>query len=157
MKLTYEKNGDYLIPNLTANKEPEQALTKYGLMRKNFLKEHRRGILSGNDTDRGAESTLSAGTGAGRAENGTSDRTDGEGGGSERGTESSRSDELGSEDEQHQTLSGGNRTDRADLHLSREEQSNITMQEPDSDSNSLSGSFRINRRFHRASKGNLMF
>ena len=47
MKLTYEKNGDYLIPNLTANEEPEQALTKYGLMRKNFLKEHRRGIYQG--------------------------------------------------------------------------------------------------------------
>lgn len=97
--------------------------------------------LSGNDTDRGAESTLSAGTGAGRAENGTSDRTDGEVGGSERGIEISRSDGLGSEDEQHQTLSGGNRADRTDLHLSSEEQANITMQEPDSDSNSLSGSF----------------
>ena len=97
--------------------------------------------LSGNDSDRGAESTLSAGTGAGRTENRTSDRTDGEVGRSERGTESSRSDELGSEDEQHQTLSGGNRADRTDLHLSSEEQANITMQEPDSDSNSLSGSF----------------
>ena len=114
--------------------------------------------LSGNDTDRGAESTLSAGTGAGRAENGTSDRTDGEGGGSERGTESSRSDELGSEDEQHQTLSGGNRTDRADLHLSREEQSNITMQEPDSDSNSLSGSFSNKTEdFTELQKGILCF
>ena len=51
--------------------------------------------LSGNDTDRGTESTLSAGTGAGRAENGNADRTDGEVGGSERGTESSRSDALG--------------------------------------------------------------
>lgn len=87
--------------------------------------------LSGNGTDRGAESTLSAGTGAGRTENGTSDRTDGEVGGSERGAESSQSDELGSEDEQHQTLSGGNRVDRTDLHLSSEEQSNITMQEPE--------------------------
>ena len=114
--------------------------------------------LSGNDTDRGAESTLSAGTGAGRAENGTSDRTDGEGGGSERGTESSQSDELGSEDEQHQTLSGGNRTDRADLHLSREEQSNITMQEPDSDSNSLSGSFSNKTEdFTELQKGILCF
>ena len=47
MKLTYEKNGDYLIPNLTPNGEPEQALTKYGLMRKNFLKEHRKGIYQG--------------------------------------------------------------------------------------------------------------
>ena len=114
--------------------------------------------LSGNDTDRGAESTLSAGTGAGRTENGTSDRTDGEVGGSERGTESNQSDELGSEDEQHQTLSGGNRTDRTDLHLSSEEQSNITMQEPDSDSNSLSGSFSDKTEdFTELQKGILCF
>ena len=114
--------------------------------------------LSGNDSDRGAESTLSAGTGAGRAENGTSDRTDGEVGRSERGTESSRSDGLGSEDEQHQTLSGGNRADRTDLHLSSEEQSNITMQEPDSDSNSLSGSFSNKTEdFTELQKGILCF
>ena len=114
--------------------------------------------LSGNDSDRGAESTLSAGTGAGRTENGTSDRTDGEVGRSERGTESSRSDELGSEDEQHQTLSGGNRADRTDLHLSSEEQSNITMQEPDSDSNSLSGSFSNKTEdFTELQKGILCF
>ena len=114
--------------------------------------------LSGNDSDRGAESTLSAGTGAGRTENGTSDRTDGEVGRSERGTESSRSDELGSEDEQHQTLSGGNRADRTDLHLSSEEQANITMQEPDSDSNSLSGSFSDKTEdFTELQKGILCF
>ena len=114
--------------------------------------------LSGNGTDRGAESTLSAGTGAGRTENGTSDRTDGEVGGSERGAESSQSDELGSEDEQHQTLSGGNRVDRTDLHLSSEEQSNITMQEPDSDSNSLSGSFSDKTEdFTELQKGILCF
>ena len=114
--------------------------------------------LSGNDSDRGAESTLSAGTGAGRTENGTSDRTDGEVGGSERGTESNQSDELGSEDEQHQTLSGGNRADRTDLHLSSEEQSNITMREPDSDSNSLSGSFSDKTEdFTELQKGILCF
>ena len=47
MKLTYEKNGDYLIPNLIPNEEPEQALTRYGLMRRNFLKEHRGGVYQG--------------------------------------------------------------------------------------------------------------
>ena len=47
MKLTYEKNGDYLIPNLIPDEEPEQELTKYGLMRKNYLQEHRPGIFSG--------------------------------------------------------------------------------------------------------------
>ncbi|WP_330392021.1 TnpV protein [Butyrivibrio fibrisolvens] len=41
------QSGDYLIPNLIANSEPEEPLTKYGLMRRNFLKEHRRGTYSG--------------------------------------------------------------------------------------------------------------
>ena len=47
MDLTYEKCGDYLIPNLIPDLEPEEPLTKYGLMRRNYLKEHRRGIYSG--------------------------------------------------------------------------------------------------------------
>jgi len=47
MELEYIKTGDYYIPTLMANKEPEESLTKYGLMRKNFLKEHRRGIYTG--------------------------------------------------------------------------------------------------------------
>ena len=47
MELTYMQSGDYLIPNLTANSEPEEPLTKYGLMRRNFLKQHRRGTYSG--------------------------------------------------------------------------------------------------------------
>lgn len=47
MELEYIKSGDYLIPNLTANNESSEPLTKYGLMRRNFLKEHRAGIYSG--------------------------------------------------------------------------------------------------------------
>ncbi len=47
MDLTYEKCGDYLIPNLIPDPEPEEPLTKYGLMRRNYLKEHRRGVFSG--------------------------------------------------------------------------------------------------------------
>jgi len=47
MELEYIKSGDYFIPNLTANNEPSEPLTKYGLMRRNFLKEHRAGIYSG--------------------------------------------------------------------------------------------------------------
>ena len=47
MKLQYIYSGDFQIPNLVANKEPEESLTKYGLMRRNFLKENRRGIYSG--------------------------------------------------------------------------------------------------------------
>lgn len=44
MNITYEKNGDYLIPNLIPNPEPEGELRKFGLMRKHYLKEHRSGI-----------------------------------------------------------------------------------------------------------------
>lgn len=47
MKLTSEKCGDYLVPNLLPNPEPEGELRKFGLMRKYYLKEHRRGIYSG--------------------------------------------------------------------------------------------------------------
>lgn len=47
MKITYEKNGDYFIPNILPNEEPEEKLTKYGLMRKKFLKEYHGGIYCG--------------------------------------------------------------------------------------------------------------
>ncbi|MFG6322883.1 MAG: TnpV protein [Lachnospiraceae bacterium] len=47
MKLTYEKCGDYLIPNLIPDPEPEGELRKFGLMRKSYLENHRRGIYSG--------------------------------------------------------------------------------------------------------------
>ena len=47
MNLTYEKCGDYLIPNLVPNPEPEGELRKFGLMRKSYLENHRRGIYSG--------------------------------------------------------------------------------------------------------------
>ena len=96
--------------------------------------------LSGHDTGGRAESTLSGDTGAGRAENGSPERTDGESRGSERGTESSRSDEVGSEDEQHQTFSGGDRADGTDLQLENDIQEE-EIQEPDSGEHSLSGSF----------------
>ena len=47
MELEYVKCGDYYIPALRANEEPEEPLIKWGLMRRSFLKEHRRGIYSG--------------------------------------------------------------------------------------------------------------
>ncbi len=46
MDLTYEKCGDYLIPNLIPDPEPEGELRKFGLMRKSYLENHRRGIYS---------------------------------------------------------------------------------------------------------------
>lgn len=47
MKLTYEKCGDYLIPNLIPDSEPEGEVRKFGLMRRSYLENHRRGIYSG--------------------------------------------------------------------------------------------------------------
>lgn len=38
--LTYSRNGDYLIPNLTIMEQTE-SIGKYGRMRKNYLKEYR--------------------------------------------------------------------------------------------------------------------
>ncbi len=47
MNITYEKCGDYLIPNLIPDSEPEAELRKFGLMRKSYLENRRRGIYSG--------------------------------------------------------------------------------------------------------------
>ena len=47
MNLTYEKCGDYLIPNLIPDPEPEGEIRKFGLMRKYYLENHRRGIYAG--------------------------------------------------------------------------------------------------------------
>jgi hypothetical protein len=47
MQLEYVKNGDYLIPALEADDQPEEPLTKYGMLRETFLKTKHRGIHSG--------------------------------------------------------------------------------------------------------------
>ena len=47
MNLTYEKCGDYLIPNLIPDPELEGEVRKFGLMRKSYVENHRRGIYSG--------------------------------------------------------------------------------------------------------------
>lgn len=47
MEIMYRKEGDYLIPNLDYGEEPEETLTKYGLLRQRFLKEHHHGIYTG--------------------------------------------------------------------------------------------------------------
>lgn len=39
--MTYTKNGDYLIPNLTLCEQAQKPLGKYGRMRRKYLKEHR--------------------------------------------------------------------------------------------------------------------
>jgi len=42
MELTYRMEGDYRVPNLAVPEEPPVALGKYALLRKNYLKQHRR-------------------------------------------------------------------------------------------------------------------
>ena len=91
-----------------------------------------------------AEGTLSEDTGAGRGENGASDRADGESRGSERGAESQRPDELGSEDEQYQTFSRGDGFERTDLQLEAGNELNTEKQESDYEKEvSASGSFSV--------------
>lgn len=46
MKIPYKKAGDYLIPDLKLPDKPEKPLGKYGRMRMNYLKEHRRGLYT---------------------------------------------------------------------------------------------------------------
>ena len=41
-----QKNGDYLIPTLQADIQPEGTITKYGMMRETYLKENHRGVYS---------------------------------------------------------------------------------------------------------------
>ena len=43
-KLTYTKVGDYYIPNLTI--KPSPPIGKYGRMRLDYLKKHRRGTYT---------------------------------------------------------------------------------------------------------------
>lgn len=40
-ELTYSRNGDYYIPDLTLTKQPGKPIAKYGRMRKQYLKDHR--------------------------------------------------------------------------------------------------------------------
>ena len=44
MNITYHRNGDYLLPDLTLDNQPAAPLTKYGRMR--FLREHKPGLYS---------------------------------------------------------------------------------------------------------------
>ena len=41
MEMTYTRNGDYLIPDLSLTETEQKPLGKYGRLRKNYLKEHR--------------------------------------------------------------------------------------------------------------------
>lgn len=45
MILTYHKEGDYLLPNLTVPEAPK--LGKYGMLRRVYLRKHRNGYYTG--------------------------------------------------------------------------------------------------------------
>ena len=45
MDLTYTRNGDYLFPDLYLE-DADPPIGKYGLLRKSYLKEHKRGWYS---------------------------------------------------------------------------------------------------------------
>ena len=46
MDITYTKQGDYLIPDLTLGEPETRPIGKYGRMRKTFLQNHRKGMLA---------------------------------------------------------------------------------------------------------------
>lgn len=45
-KITYHKEGDYLIPNLCLPKQPDEHIGKYGRLRLNYLKDFKRGLYT---------------------------------------------------------------------------------------------------------------
>lgn len=45
-KITYHREGDYLIPDLYLPKQPEKSIGKYGRLRLNFIKEHKKGLYT---------------------------------------------------------------------------------------------------------------
>ena len=45
-KITYHREGDYLVPDLYLPKQPEKYIRKYGHLRLNYLKEHKRGLYT---------------------------------------------------------------------------------------------------------------
>ena len=69
MELTYTKVGDYYIPDLILDDQPDRPLGRYGRMRQKFLEEHHPGtynrlMLSGKlwthlaDTDAACQEQL---------------------------------------------------------------------------------------------------
>ncbi len=120
------------------------------------------GNLYRASAERETERASSDHSGAGRAEDGISDSADGGSRGRDGGTESSRSDEMGGDDEQHQALGGGNRAERAGIQPVKEETENKELAEPDNGESalsgfSLSGEEIINRYWAEIEKGILQF
>lgn len=45
-ELTYTQVGDYQIPDLTLTPQEAQPIGKYGMLRKTFLKNHKKGLYT---------------------------------------------------------------------------------------------------------------
>lgn len=46
MELNYTKVGDYLLPNLTIEKQNNEKMNKYGYLRLNYLKENNKPLYT---------------------------------------------------------------------------------------------------------------
>ena len=46
MELKYTKTGDYELPNLTLNDNKKGAINKYGMLRLDYLKQHKKAIYT---------------------------------------------------------------------------------------------------------------
>lgn len=46
VEITYSKVGDYLIPNLVMDEQPEGEIGIWGWRRKEFLRKHKRGVYN---------------------------------------------------------------------------------------------------------------
>lgn len=46
MELKYIKTGDYELPNLTLNDNKKGAINKYGMLRLDYLKEHKKALYT---------------------------------------------------------------------------------------------------------------
>ena len=45
-KITYRKEGDYFIPNLSLHIQPKKQIGKYGRLRLNYLKDFKKGLYT---------------------------------------------------------------------------------------------------------------
>ncbi len=46
MELEYRQEGDYLVPDIEMDAQPEGEIRKYGLLRKNYLEENKGGVFT---------------------------------------------------------------------------------------------------------------
>jgi len=46
MELKYTRTGDYELPNLTLNNNKKETINKYGMLRLNYLKQHKKALYT---------------------------------------------------------------------------------------------------------------